>query len=388
MPPEEVKPSEESLKFFETMKGGVVMPIIEEVKPEVVPEVILEVKPDELELFRPQAKKKATAEESIATLRKQRDTLDTNLKVFKETFGDNPPQVIKPLFDYVSEIAQGPVTETTINSFLEEHKSLKEENERLVKQLDEKEKIVTEVDIRYSDEFKNSFDLPYKEAAQSLFLEFANIDGDTIIAPSATKKFNEFLLAKPDATALEVKSQMNTFVKEYRAESGEEPVVPSVTSLMNSLRGFKDKAVKLQEAYGNWKETKKRTETERLTQSQAQKEAQDKTLSKQRKELAAKAYREFNLDSIPFVDEKDIETFVREEYNLGEDIKNGNVPTYDAFVQRGVKTRLWDKYSSLLAELIDFKEKYDKGERNDLPGDNRVVRQAPKGDENWLTMRR
>lgn len=386
MPQEtETKPSEESLKFFETMKGGVSMPAIEEEESPAIPTV-----KDDLDLVRPPSKRqvKATPEESLAALRKQRDAADTSLKVFKETFGDNPPQLIKPLFDYVTEISNGPITESTVTDFLAEHKSLKEDNDRLVKRLQEKEKIVNEVDIRYSDEFKNDFDLPYKEAAQTLFLEFANLDGETVLAPSATKKFNDFLLAKPDSTALEVKSQLNTFVKEFREESGEDPIVPGVSALMESLRGFRDKAVKLNQAYTNWSETKKQRQTDKLTQSQAQKEEQDKTLSKQRKELAAKAYRDFDLDSIPFVDEKEVETFVREEYQLGEDIRDGKVPPYDEFVKRGIKTRLWDKYSKQLAELIDFKEKYDKSERSGLEGESRMDKTPIKDGESWLTMRR
>lgn len=393
MPPEE-KPSEEALNFFKTMKGNVEVidpptdPITDPPIPPIEPPITNPL--DELELTRPQAKKqaKATPEESLSALRKQRDTLDTNLKVFKETFGDNPPQVIKPLFDYVSEIAEGPITENVVTEFINKFKSQEEEIKKLREDLGEKEKIVTEVDIRYSDEFRNDFDIPYKEAAQSLFLEFANVDGDNVLAPIATKKLNDFLLGKPDATAFEVKSQLNAFVKEYKEETGEEPIVPSVTSLMGSLRGFKDKAVKLKNAYDNWSETKKIKQTEKLTQSQAQKEQQDKALVKQRKDLAQKAYREFDLEGIPFVEEKDIEDLVREEYQFGEDIRGGKVPPYNEFIERGVKVRLWDKYASRLAELIEFEEKYNEGERNNLTGENRLSKAGVKDNADWLTMRR
>lgn len=394
-----VKPSEEALNFFKGMKGNV--SVVEEKKTEEEPKKEDEqteiekraredkAKEDGLVLEREKRTKpaKATADESIATLRKQRDSFAEKAKGFSELFGESPPQVIKPIYDIVSEIAAGPITETVVKEFVEEYKSAKDRIAELETKLNEKEKVINEVDIRYSEEFKNNFDLPYKAAAQELFLEFANVQGDQIIAPNATKAFNEFLLAKPDANGVEVKGELAKFVKAYRDESGEDPIVPSVTNIMNALRGFKDKAVKLQEAYNNWSETKKQTAAKRMAADQASSEATNKALAAKRKELAGKAFREFNLDDTPFIEEADIEVLVREEYKFGEDIRNGVVPEYDEFIKRGVEARLWRKYAKELNELRDFKELHEKGERNDLPGTSRMDPAKKDGKVDWLTMR-
>ena len=394
-----VEPSAIALNFFKDMKGSVSAPAKEEEKKEDVKPTEQDdiekraredkQKEDELILVREKREKpiKATPDQSIATLRKQRDELADKHKGFAELFGDNPPQVIKPIYDIVAEIADGPITETVVKGFVEEYKGYKERLTELESRLAEKEKVITETDIRYSDEFKNNFDAPYKAAAQELFLEFANISGETVIAPEATKAFNDFLISNPNANGVVVKGELAKFVKAYKAESGEDPIVPSVTNIMNSLRGFKDKAVRLQEAYENWSVKKKEVAAKRMADDLANTEQTNKALAAKRKELAGKAYREFNLDDTPFIEEAEIEGFVREEYMFGEDIRAGKVPEYDEFIKRGVEARLWKKYSKELNELREFKELHEKGERNDLTGQDRIKAATKDGKVDWLTMR-
>jgi len=394
--PPVAEPSEIALNFFKTMKGNAVVPPAkeEDKKEEVKEEETIEDRAkkdkenEELILTREKREKKATPDQSIATLRKQRDELAERNKGFVELFGESPPQIIKPVYDLITEIADGPITETFVKEFVEEHRKSKDRIAELEAQLNDKEKVITEVDIRYSDEFKNDFDLPYKAAAQELFLEFANVQGDQVIAPNATKAFNDFLLAKPDASGVEVKGELFKFVKAYKDESGEDPIVPSVTNIMNALRGFRDKAIKLQDAYNNWSVKKKETVAKKMADQQVQTEATNKALATKRKELAAKAFREFDLDETPFVEASEVEAFVREEYKFGEDIRNGVVPEYDEFIKRGVEARLWKKYSKELTELREFKENHEKGERNDLTGSDRPGITADKnGKVDWLTMR-
>jgi|SRR6478735_4898786 len=396
--PPVVEPSKEALDFFKGMKGNAVLQPVEkeEVKEEASvakePSIEERAKKDkeneELVLVREKKEKKATPDQSIATLRKQRDELVEKNKGFVELFGESPPQIIKPVYDLITEIADGPITETFVKEFVEEHKKSKDRIAELESQLSDKEKVITEVDIRYSDEFKNEFDLPYKAAAQELFLEFANVQGDQVIAPNATKAFNDFLLGKPDATGVEVKGELFKFVKAYKDESGEDPIVPSVTNIMNALRGFRDKSIKLQDAYNNWSVKKKETVAKKMADQQVQTESTNRALAAKRKELAAKAFREFDLDTTPFIEASEVEALVREEYKFGEEIRNGVVPEYDEFIKRGVEARLWKKYAKELAELREFKEAHDKGERNDLTGSDNpgAVRRDP-GKVDWLTMK-
>lgn len=394
-PAKPVEPSKEALSFFSDMKGNVTPPVKpDEVKPaEVKPAEVkpAEVKPDEDGLILQREEKKpavkATPDQSIAALRKQRDELAERNKGFTELFGENPPQVIKPIYELVSELSEGPITENSVKSFIEEHKTAKDRIAELEAKLGEKEKVITEVDIRYSDEFKNNFDLPYKAAAQELFLEFANIQGEETIAPHATKAFNDFLLSKPDANGVEVKGKLAEFVRAYKEESGEDPIVPSITSIMNALRGFKDKAIKLQDAYNNWSVKKKETVEKKMADQQIQNEATNKALAAKRKDLAGKAFREFNLDDTPFIETSEIEFFVREEYQFGEDIRDGKVPEYDEFIKRGVEARLWKKYGKRLTELLELEQSVEKGERNDLTGENRITKKSADGKIDWLTMK-
>jgi len=397
------EPSAIALNFFKDMKGNAPPPG-SEIKKEETKEPAKEDEQDDIEkraredkqkedgliLQREKREKpiKATPDQSLATLRKQRDELAEKHKGFSELFGDNPPQVIKPIYDIVAEIANGPITETTVKEFVEEYKTYKDRVSELESKLAEKEKVITETDIRYSEEFNNNFDQPYKAAAQELFLEFANIQGDAVIAPAATKTFNDFLIANPDSNGVTVKGELAKFVKAYKAESGEEPIVPSVTNIMNALRGFKDKAVKLKNAYENWAVTKKESAAKRMADDLVRKEQTDKALSAKRKELAGKAFREFDLDDTPFVTNEEVEAFVREEFQFGEDIRDGKVPEYDEFIKRGVEARLWKKYSKELNELREFKELHEKGERNDLTGQDRIDSIKSKdGKVDWLTMR-
>jgi len=390
--PPAVEPSKESLDFFKGMKGHVEPPKEQNKEDPKEPAKVVEaeiVKPDPDGLILERDKKekppKATQEQSIATLRKQRDEFAEKNKGFTELFGESSPNIIKPVYDFLTEIAEGPITETAVQTFIEEHKQFKDRVAELEAKLEEKDKVITEVDIRYSDEFKRDFDEPYKAAAQELFLEFANVQGQEVIAPIATKAFNDFLLGKPDANGVEVKGEMAKFVAAYKRESGEDPVVPSITSIMNALRGFKDKATKLHDAYTNWSVKKKETVQKRMADQQIQTEATNKALAAKRKELAGKAFREFDLESTPFVEAKEIESFVREEYKLGEEIREGKVPEYDEFIKRGVEARLWQKYGKRITELMELEESVNKGERNDLPGSDRGTHKPTEGKVNWLT---
>jgi len=397
-----VSPEEEqnsiALNFFQTPEipgkaKGEPAPNIEEEDKKKKEKEELERKGKEeeegLKLERDKRKVKATPDESLAILRKQRDEEREKNKVFSEVFGENPPSVIKPVFDLIVQGIEGPVTEDAVKEFIENYTGTNKKLQELEDILADNEKKVSEIDIRYSDEFKNDFQKPYEDAAQSLFLEFANVTPDQkVIAPTATKALNDFLLANPDASAIEVKAEMMKFTKDYKTESGEDAVLPSVTSMMNSLRQFSSKAASLKDAYLNWSETKKKREIDRIAKSQEQSEFTNKALVAKRKELAGKAYREFDLDRYDFLSEADAEALFREEFNFGEGIRDGKVPEYNELITRGVKSRLWDKYEQELIDLRAFKEGVEKGQRNDLPGSNRGTVQN-KGEEkiDWLTMK-
>ncbi len=388
MPPIEA-PSKAALEFFDDLgTPNKVIPKPDEQEPikekEEKKELVIPPDDEQPKFVREPRKTKPNADESIATLRKQRDEERAKNEKFTSIFGDHSPETIKPILDLLIERADGPITPEFVNEVLEDYRISKNKIEDLGKELTEKEKKVLELDIRYSDDFKNNFERPYQEAMQSLFLEFAQVDGEKVIGPKATASFNEFLTKTEDLDGLKIKQALNKFAREYKEETGESPILPSITDLTKAVRNFNSKREELHDAYTNWKVKKKEVEEKRLAESETQTEQQKKALRRQRVEYASKAYREFDLDSLPFVDEKDIEVMFREEFELGENVREGkDVPEYDKLIQRGVKSRLWDKYAQELADLRQFKEKVEKGERSGLSGTDRIGAQKNNGNKQY-----
>ena len=137
-------------------------------------------------------------------------------------------------------------------------------------------------------------------------------------------------------------------------------------------------------AYVDWKTTKEEKRKQSESEQQILTEAQQRANKKKRVELASKAFREFDLEEIPFVTEKEAEELFKEEYQFSEKIYTGeSVPEYDALLQRGVKSRLWDKYQQELVDLRKFKEEVEEGERNGLPG-SKPKRESKVPTKDWL----
>ncbi len=363
---EEKIKEEERLKEEEKLKGG---------------------KPNEDEpQFVREPRKKATPDESIATLRKQRDEERERNKIFTETFGEHKPQLIKPILDLVSEYADGPLTEDSVAAVITKLKDAENNINSLQEELQKREQIISQLDVEHSSEFNSKYKEPYKLAHDTLFLEYASVASDkSIIAPKATDALHKLLTSNPEISGIEVKQALSQFAKAFKEESGEDAQLPSMNSLMNSLRAFKSSREAMQDAYTNWKTKKEEDAKSAQANQQIQTEAQKRASKKMRVDLISKAYREFDLDVIPFVDDKEAEELFKEEYDFGEKIFEGKeVPTYDAVMQKGVKARLWDKYASKLKDLIELEESIQKGERNGLPGSKNQVIKNKVDTKDWL----
>lgn len=367
-------PTKDALEFFENMDGDLpkAPPVVEDPPAVVEPPAV---KPDDGPKFVREPKKQVTKEDNLAILRKERDEAREQSKKFTETFGDHSPEVIKPILDLLIERADGPITPDLVTDVLNEFKISGKKLSDLQLELQAKEKKVSELDIRHSDEFKKKFQVPYETAINDLVFEFANVtvDGDKIIAPAATDEFKEFLLSNPELGGIKVKGALQQFAKRYKEESGEDAVLPTINSLMTSLRNFSTKRLAMKDAFDNWAVEKKKQQELSQAESEKTREHQEKALRRSRTELASKAFREFPLDDIPFLEEKEIEGMFQTEYAFGEDIRQGkNVPGYDLFLKKGVDAQLWNKYYPELVELRKFKEDVEKGDRSGLPGTNRV----------------
>jgi len=332
-------------------------------------------------------KKKVTQDESIATLRKQRDEEREASKIYKDTFGDVDPVILKDVVDFVKDHVDGPITKDSIATIITDLKTQKDKVAELEAELQEREKIVNELEVTHSKEFNDRYKIPFKEAYDTLFLEFATVTQDKkILAPKATKEFNDFITANKDIEGVEIKAALNKYAKDFENESGEKPDLPSMSSLMTSLRAFRSARESMNEAYSNWKVKKEEDNKRKAFENQTQTEAQMKASKKLRTDLVSKAFREFDTTPIPFVEDKEIDEIFKEEYQFGERFySDNNVPGYDEVVVKCVKANLWDKWAGKLKDLLDLESAIEKGERNGLRGGKRIDNKTGSKDQkDWL----
>lgn len=343
--------------------------------------------PEEAPIFTREPKKKKAPDESFNEIRKARDEAIKEASQFKQLFeGFDKPDVVKPIVEFIKDIANGPVTEDVIVSFLDEVKNKDQEIIELKSKLEEQEKTVNELDVRYSSEFKEHYEKPYRQAAEDLFLEFANVTDDKkVIGPKSTKKFNDFLLNINDIDGRSVKSALQAFAKEYREETGEEAVLPTINSLMSSLRSFHSNKEKLNEAVSNWKIKKQETQRQYEIRMEQEREALERKSKRERTTLASKAYSEFDFDSIDFIEEDEVKGIFNKEFQAYENILKGEaVPPYNELLTRGVKANLFDKLIPRLKELMEKESKQKKDERSGLPGGGGTAHHRNKVEDDWL----
>lgn len=317
-------------------------------------------------------KKKKEPSEAIADLRRDRDLERVKNKAFTDVFGSVDPSTIKTLFDYVSSSIEGPISADAVSSLVQDLGGSRKSIEELQTAIQEKERVISELDIKSSSEFKNKFEKPYAEAMEGLFLEFANVgEDDKIIAPKATSKLNEAIVSNLDITGVQMKSMIAKYVKEYREESGEDPVIPSVSSLMSGVRTLKKAKEGLQEAYSNWGELKKKTKQQQEDELKQQSITAEREAARRRKDLVSKAYQNFDSDSTPFLEPKQVQDLFREEYSYYENIvSNRDVPEYDVLIGRGISARLWEMNKDEFVQLKKMKEDLEKSERSGISNNN------------------
>lgn len=355
-----------------------------EVKPDPKPE-----EEDELELpARP--KQKNTKEESNAILKKQNNDLKTENESFRKSLGDIQPGALSPIIEYIKENIEGVVDATSIASVIEELKSNRETIQSLETKLQEKDKFLEEVDIKYSPDFQENYQRPYKEAGDAVYLEFATVANGKIIGEKSAKSFANFIFENADKMdGIALKSEMKKYAEEYEKETGEKAELPSVSNMMGAIRTFSQARKEYSEAVANWttkkKESKDRYEQEQLQQSKEQ----GKQKKQLRKSLATKAFTDFPIETdYTFLDDKEVKDLFTEEYKAGEKLFDGEgeIPSYDIMMSRGVKARLFDKIAPLYKKLLEEQEHQDAGNRH-RPSHKGVAnpsKSASKEEKDWL----
>jgi hypothetical protein len=343
-----------------------------------------------LELERATSKKKEekpTKDDSIATLRKQRDELASKVKQYEESGID--PQVIKPILDLITDSSDGVLDQSTVEAIVTEIKSKDKEINDLKEALQSKDQRIAEIDIRFSDEFKTKYEEPYKQSAQSLLLEFASITDDKkIIAPVATKKLHDALVEKSgELTAIDVKAMLGSFAKEFEEESGEQASIPTINSLMSAIRAFDKSRKDMQGAYQNWSTKRKEEEDKLHAEEEQNRDLLSKKEKRERIKFVNKAFKEFDFDSHDFLEEDKIKESFNEEYEFIEGIYNNpeKAPTHDVLISRGVKSRLWDSHLENYKRLIELEKEITKSKER--PANRQPAKAGySKDDDDWLGM--
>lgn len=338
---------------------------------------------DEPNFTKEKKKEKPSKEDSVVALRKQRDELQERVKAYEDT-GININS-LKPILDYVSESADGVLDEDTAKVIVQEIKSKDEEIASLKETLQEKDKKIAEIDIRYSDDFKTKYQEPYVQASESLLLEFASITPDKkIVAPKATKALHDSLIEKSkELTAIDVKAMLSQYAKDFEDESGETASIPTINSLMKSLRDFSNARESMKEAYDNWSSIKKQESDKSMVDREKESEEIQRHKKRERSKLFSKAFQEFDLDALDFIDEDAAKETFNEEYKFIEKIiaDPDKAPGHDELITRGVKSRLWDKHLDNYKRLLALEKEISKGrKRNDGTAN---VNNISK-DDDWL----
>lgn len=331
--------------------------------------------PDDKNLFPQKKKAKASTDESIQALRKQRDELRDSLEKHKAIFGDYDLEALSPIVNFVKESTNGVVTKESISEYLERIKKSNEELEQLNGKLKEKDNIISDLDIRSSQTFKEQYQKPYDDAAKSIQVEIANFDPEKkILGPKATQKFFSFLTGTEGVDAVDLKIKINEFTADYKKETGEDyPTTLSVTNIMSSVREFNHSRNKMGEAYQNWQTLKKEAEDRKLVELSQTQEVKLKENARLRKNLASKAYQDFDIDEYSFLTSEEAQDFFHEEFKMGEGLHKGEVtiPPYNELITRGVKARMFDKFYPRFKELLELEKNLDKNERSGIRGSDR-----------------
>jgi hypothetical protein len=330
---------------------------------------------------------KKTKEDSLADLRKQRDALNEENVKFKDIIGEADPAIIKQLKSFIDENFEGDIpTEDSVIAFLDDTKQLKEENEKLKKELSDREGKIKDLDIRSSAEFNEQYIKPLQNAAADLQVEISNIDANgEVLAPDATRAFHAYLMKQDKMDSMQMKKLLAKFSSDFEKETGQKYDAPSVSAAMSSYRSFKTHDAKMSQAYQNWENEKKNTIEKQSKLTQEQLAMQDKNNRDERKAGAIKALRSFDLNTLEGIHSKEeLEKTVRATYQEMEGIiqDHSKLPTYDVTMQRAVKAKLYDEVIVKYNELLEWKKLQEEED-----GDNskdRGSRKAKSDGGDWL----
>lgn len=322
---------------------------------------------------------KPNKDDSIEILRTQRDEYKTKLEEITTKVGD--PTLVTSLVDYVATIVDGPITKDKIETVIGQLKAKDDAIKALTEERDNHASKLRDINIRFSKEFQDQYEKPILDAQQDMLWSFATADsgkqGESL-APVATRKlFDKFFKEAHQLTPAQVQLALREYSAEFKKETGgEDYIMPPINSVMASIRGLTKLRTEAKVAYDTWESKKQEAARELQSKQAIQDEALSRQTRKERINLASKAYREFDHDSVAFMEEAEVEKLFNEEFDFGENLfkKEGKIPPYNELIQRGVKARLWDLHAAEFKEFLEAKQ----SKTSIVRGGDGGVRKTPK----------
>jgi hypothetical protein len=329
-------------------------------------------------------KKKNSKEESTKILRKERDDAREALK----KYGNLTPELAQEFSAFLDSRFKDKITSP--DEIKGEFLLVTEKDDTITKlqnDIAEKDRLLADIDIRMSPEFKKDYADPYNEAGNNLFLEIANLNGQgQAIGMQSTQAFFDFLIKTPDLDGVKVKQQFAKFAADFEKETGEKYTAPPLGAVMTSLRIRKEKEAAFNKAYGTWGETKKQSLTKRQAEEEQMMKDATARNERMRRSQAQDAMRKYDRKEIEgFMDE---ETFVKsfnEEYKFVEGFMKDptKTPTFEDLMIRGWKARNFDNLLKEFKELKAFKDEHDKQEMSGSRGGGGDPKKRQKDDDDW-----
>lgn len=338
-------------------------------------------------------------EESIKALRDKKDKLERELNEARERAASLEEFTsFKEVRDYLKQkTGKDKITEEEVRSYIAKNKDRKEKLTKLEKAFAEKEAQIKELSIEHSDEWKSIYVKGIQDSITNINVTVANYDSDgKPRAPELTNKFIRSITnLNEDGTpknAIQIKSMLSAFRKEYFDATGMDYEAPSIPELVKSVENINSSIAKANEARKNWDLTQDQIKKERIY-NQAQEQKRKVEIEKTNRDLMVKDYRsteEFQRLNTEL--DNSYETFLQEEHSFMnqvlEDPSKGQ-RGYNQLVASLAKAKLVDKAMDIIkqkdAEITKLKQQIEKG-RPPRGGPTKPNQSSPSGNESRIDL--
>ena len=264
-------------------------------------------------------KKELTDKEmNFAALRKKTEELENENKKLRES----APDRFKPIADILSE--DGIITDKIVKDFVDKYKSTSEEVESLRQDLEKKESLIRDVDIRRSKEWQEGYEKPYQESRKGLYAELVNVDSSgEAVNNELVEEFALGLIShveeEGEVDHVKVKSTLKKFAAQYEEQTGDEYDMPSMRDVISSLKSIVENKSKAESAYQDWEKASEAKRAELSENEIQEKELVQKENRRSRFESAQKALDEFGEEDMGGFDKSEVESAFTSVFKANED---------------------------------------------------------------------